>query len=109
MKKIYTLYFFPCIRKFLRLPSGLRKALKTSGWEYERILNGRCTDMESSLVCLIVDYGVDMTFDEDGIIQEKMLTIKKIRSFNFLFFHNFQQLKRLVRKFQTGGTSYQMK
>ena len=53
------------------MPSGLRKALKTSGWEYERILNGRCTDMESSLVCLIVDYGVDMTFDEDGIIQEK--------------------------------------
>ena len=58
------------LRIIFRLPSGLRKALKTSGWEYERILNGRCTDMESSLVCLIVDYGVEMTFDEDGIIQE---------------------------------------
>lgn len=54
---------------YVRLPTGLKTALETSGWDYKKILNGRCTDMESGLLCLIADYGVEISFDEDGIIQ----------------------------------------
>ena len=53
---------------FVRLPEGLKAAIEASGWDYKRILNCRCTGMESALLCLITDYGVDISFDEDGII-----------------------------------------
>ena len=54
---------------YSRFPLGLKKALETAGWDPCRMLSGRCIDMESGLLCLIADYGVEINFDEDGIIQ----------------------------------------
>ena len=44
------------------------KAFAESGWNYEKILNDRCTDMASGLLCLISDYGVEISFDQDSLI-----------------------------------------
>ena len=53
---------------YASLPEGLQDALVASGWPATRILSEKLSAMPSSILCLINNYGVSITFNADSLV-----------------------------------------